>query len=150
MTPVRTAREPPSPTSGGFEVTSAEYSATGQIQNSMCRLGQDDLDTIVPCVGAGADKVNYGHTYPQWEVGIQNSFRVGQDLRVSARVDFQGGAWGVNHDHLATVVSFANTFHAVTPATFPIYDSYRTLVGRPPLGFLPPRLREASLGERYV
>ena len=118
-----------------FEVTSAEYSATGQIQNAMCRLGQDDLDTIVPCVGAGADKVNYGHTYPQWEVGIQNSFRVGQDLRVSARVDFQGGAWGVNHDHLATVVSFANTFHAVTPATFPIYDSYRSLVGRPPLGF---------------
>jgi len=116
-----------------YEVTSAEYTSGGSITNAMCRAGQDNLDTIVPC--KQADKVNYGHTYPQWEAGIENTLRIGRDLRISARVDFQGGAWGVNHDHLATVVSFSNTFHAVTPATYPLFDSYRSLVGRPPLGF---------------
>jgi len=115
------------------EVVSAEYTATGQITNAMCRASQDDYDTIVPC--GQAQKVWYGHTYPQWELGVENTFGIGENLSISARVDAQGGHWGVNHDHLATAVSFSNTLHSVTRQTYPIYDAYRSLVGRDPMGF---------------
>ena len=128
------------------QVVSAELEpVTNAVINVMCVAGPDALDQVLPC--AEAERIYWSEANPTWEVGFQTSVTIGQNLRLSARIDAKGGHRKTNVDLMATQTGFFNTFHSNNLDQFPIYQAYRSVVGREPTGLYRAdfaKLREVS------
>jgi len=134
---------------GGFwhvQVVSAEIDPVRQqATNIMCVAGQDRLNEVLPC--EEADRIFWARAQPTWELGFENTVTIGQNLRLSARIDARGGHHSTNVDLMAAHTGFFNTWHANNRDQYPIFQAYREVVGREPVGLFRgdfAKLREVS------
>lgn len=126
------------------KVVSADYSATGTLQNVLC---DDGAGGTVAC--AGAPLLYYGQPTPTRVGSVTNTFTVYKNLRLSALVDFQTGMTYEEGSIEANHQNFQNTAmsNPVTGRVDPIFAAYQGSVGRPALGFFDAgfaKLRELS------
>ncbi len=81
------------------EVLSAEIDGSGNVVQALCdggtgAQGVDQGGPGVPC--ADAPQVWQGHSQPTWQLGFGNTLRIGDNLRLFARVEGNGGHIQIN------------------------------------------------------
>lgn len=125
-------------------VVSANYSATGALQNVLC---DDAMGGTVSC--DSAPLVYYGQPTPTKLGSVTNTFTVLKNLRLSALIDYQTGMTYEDGSIEADHQNFQNTkaSNPLTGTVDPVFAAYQGSVGRPPLGFFDAgfaKLRELS------
>ena len=126
------------------KVASADYSATGALQNVMCDNGTGGT---VAC--ASAPLLYYGQPTPTKLGSVTNTVTIFKNLRLMALADYQTGMMYEDGSIEANHQNFQNTAKAnpISGPVDPIFAAYQGSVGRPPLGFFDAgfaKLRELS------
>jgi TonB-linked SusC/RagA family outer membrane protein len=89
---------------GGFfakRVREATIDAAGIVLTANCDGGAgfgniDSGGALVPC--SGAPDVFWGTSAPTWQLGMTNTFTFGDNFRIYARVEGNGGHWNFNSE----------------------------------------------------
>jgi TonB-linked SusC/RagA family outer membrane protein len=140
-----------------YKVRSATLDAGGFVTSATCdggrgKAGLEMGGPDTPC--ATAPRVLWGHSQPTWQVGLNNTVTLWDNLRLYARVDGNGGF--LQSDTEIRALHNQGSTLAVIQRNDPLLQEYRTIeadaVGTYKAGFL--RLRELSatytLAQRFV
>lgn len=128
-------------------ILSAQIDADGFVTEAICdggagASGLDQGGAPVPC--ADAPRVFWGHSQPTWQVGVNTTFTLFDNLRLYVRADGNGGHYQSDTE-IRAIHNLGNS-KAVIERNDPMLQAYRAIdndaTGTYEAGFL--RLREVS------
>ncbi|MBI4540836.1 MAG: SusC/RagA family TonB-linked outer membrane protein [Gemmatimonadetes bacterium] len=127
-----------------WKVVHAEYDAKGALVNVLCDGGAENDHKPMPC--GQAPKLYWGQPNPRWSGNVNSTVTLLRNLQLYALVDFRGGFTQISGDIQGPATVFRNTTTS-TPMRDPIYQAYRDVVPRAPIGMYDAgfaKLRELS------